>query len=149
MTLYSYDDAAGGWTFGLPAVVTLPDGRRHHSPGRLDDATLAAGDPTTLPVVDDPVDPPAGQELAGHTLTREGDTVRRSWTYTPIPQDRLDRAARETDLAGSIATLRQWADDARGTTVTQINAVTVLGTVVNRLGTFFDRFADLLEQRQQ
>lgn len=54
-------------------------------------------------------------------------------------------AARRANFHGAIATLRQWAIDARAVTVTQQNAVAVLQTIVNRLATFFDNFADLLE----
>ena len=54
------------------------------------------------------------------------------------------RVTADANLDTAIATLRQWAADARNTTVTSGNAVAVLGVVVQRLGTFFDRFADLL-----
>lgn len=55
--------------------------------------------------------------------------------------------ARRARFHAAIATLRQWSLDAQGTTVTQGNAVTVLQVVVNRLGVFFDDFADLLEDQ--
>ena len=57
-------------------------------------------------------------------------------------------AAKRTNLSGSIATLRTWADQAAGTTVTSGNAVATLQTVVTRLGVFFDHFADLLETQE-
>lgn len=76
------------------------------------------------------------------------------WTERPKTQSELDaeaereaRQERDTTLEGAISTLQQWADDAAGTTVTSDNAVQVLGVVVDRLGVFFDRFADLLENR--
>lgn len=47
-------------------------------------------------------------------------------------------------LKTAIVTLRQWADDAEATTATAGNAVAVLNVVLDRLGIFFDRFADLL-----
>ena len=54
----------------------------------------------------------------------------------------------ERDASGRldniVATLHQWALDANNTTVTSQNAVATLNVVVKRLGTFFDRFADLL-----
>lgn len=59
-----------------------------------------------------------------------------------------DRQTKAVNLNTAIATLRQWSDDAEGTTVTSGNAVNVLQTVVTRLGVFFDRFADLLEVQQ-
>lgn len=58
------------------------------------------------------------------------------------------KAAAKALLEQSIPTMRQWASDARGTTVTSGNAVATLQVVVNRLGTFFDKFADLLELRK-
>ena len=50
-------------------------------------------------------------------------------------------------LANAVATLRQWADDADAVTVTSGNAVATLALVVDRLGVFFDRFADLVEHQ--
>ena len=55
------------------------------------------------------------------------------------------RFTQRTNLANAITILRSWADQAQTTTVTSGNAVTTLQTVVNRLGVFFDNFADLLE----
>lgn len=79
-------------------------------------------------------------------------TVTQTWTARPKTQVELDadtaaaaQDTRATDLTTAVATLRQWASDAASTTVTSGNAVAVLGTVVTRLGIFFDRFADLLE----
>lgn len=48
----------------------------------------------------------------------------------------------------AVATLRTWADQARATTVTSSNTTATLQTVVNRLATFFDRFADLVEHQK-
>ena len=50
-------------------------------------------------------------------------------------------------LQQQIATLRAWADEAATTKVTSANAVNTLQVVVTRLGLFFDRFADLIEQQ--
>lgn len=70
------------------------------------------------------------------------------WTERPKTADELKNEAREqkrTTVGNAVATLRQWADDAEATTATSGNAVAVLNTVVDRLGVFFDRFADLIE----
>jgi hypothetical protein len=71
-------------------------------------------------------------------LDRLEDRVAR------LEQRSLPPARRES-FAQAIGTLRQWAKDADAVTVTQGNAVQVLQVVVDRLGVFFDRFADLLE----
>ncbi len=55
---------------------------------------------------------------------------------------------KRSNVAQSVTTLRQWAIDAQGTTVTTGNAVATLQTVVDRLGVFFDRFADLIESQR-
>lgn len=67
--------------------------------------------------------------------------------WAEIQAERVAYDERETSLVNAITTLREWADDAESTTVTSGNAVAVLNTVVDRLGIFFDRFADLLENR--
>ena len=71
------------------------------------------------------------------------------WAFSQERQDaRLaaeDRATKGTAVDQAVATLRQWADDAEAVTVTSGNAVATLQTVVDRLGVFFDRFADLIE----
>lgn len=76
------------------------------------------------------------------------------WTQRAKTQAELDAEAeaaaaaeRAFVLEQAIPTLRQWADDAAATTATSTNAVNVLNVVVDRLGVFFDRFADLLENR--
>ena len=58
-----------------------------------------------------------------------------------------EQRARRLRLDQAAATLRAWAVDADATTVTAGNAVAVLGVVVDRLAVFFDRFADLLDER--
>jgi hypothetical protein len=75
--------------------------------------------------------------------------VVRPWTADELTaqQKAAAAAARTTELTTAIDTLRQWASQSRSTTVTSGNAVATLQTVVNRLGTFFDRFADLLENQ--
>lgn len=57
----------------------------------------------------------------------------------------LDEKA--ANVSQAVTALRQWATDAENTTVTTGNAVATLQVVVDRLGTFFDRFADLIETR--
>jgi hypothetical protein len=54
---------------------------------------------------------------------------------------------KRSNVEQAVASLRSWAEDARNTTVTGANNDTVTQTVVDRLGTFFDRFADLIESR--
>ena len=81
------------------------------------------------------------------------DTDKRIWitaeaTGDTPQQERYEWTSQHDQrLTQAIATLRQWADDAEATTATQGNAVQVLNVVVDRLGVFFDRFADLLEQQ--
>lgn len=58
------------------------------------------------------------------------------------------KVAKAQAVDAAVATMRQWASDARGTTVTSGNAVATLQVVVARLGTFFDRFADLVESQR-
>lgn len=56
--------------------------------------------------------------------------------------------ARRQRLATASATLRQWAANANATTVTtNAQNITVMNTVLDRLAVFFDRFADLLDER--
>lgn len=62
--------------------------------------------------------------------------------------DDADRKAKMASIGGKVSVLRQWADDAESTTVTSGNAVATLQQVVNRLGKFFDNFADLIEGRR-
>ncbi len=62
--------------------------------------------------------------------------------------DQEDREQKADNVSQAVTTLRQWASDAAGTTVTTGNQVTVLQQVVDRLGTFFDRFADLIESKR-
>lgn len=59
----------------------------------------------------------------------------------------LMREERAFVLTQAVPTLRQWAADAEATTATNTNAVQVLNVVIDRLGVFFDRFADLLENQ--
>lgn len=78
----------------------------------------------------------------------DGGQVIGTDTETEPTTDEQAHDTRESNLAGAIATLRTWSDQAAATNVTQGNAVATLQTVVTRLGVFFDRFADLLENRR-
>ena len=57
-------------------------------------------------------------------------------------QQRVDTI--QNQFPGAVRTLRTWSRQAQNTTVTNNNAVATLQVVVDRLGLFFDRFADLL-----
>ena len=57
-------------------------------------------------------------------------------------QQRIDTI--QSQFPGAVRTLRTWANQAQNTNVTNQNAVATLQIVVDRLGLFFDRFADLL-----
>ncbi len=62
--------------------------------------------------------------------------------------DDEDREQKATNVGQAVTALRQWASDAQNVTVTTGNAVATLQTVVDRLGVFFDRFADLIESKR-
>lgn len=62
-----------------------------------------------------------------------------------IPPETVTIRLRMSSVISAVPTLRTWASDAAATTVTPGNSVAVLQTVVNRLGVFFSRFADLVE----
>ena len=62
--------------------------------------------------------------------------------------DSEDRDTKSNNVSQAVTALRQWATDAAATTVTSGNAVATLQTVVDRLGIFFDRFADLIESKR-
>lgn len=76
------------------------------------------------------------------------------WAPRPKTQAELDAEAEAAEhqertfvLTQAIPTLRQWATDAEATTATSGNAISVLNVVIDRLGVFFDHFADLLENQ--
>lgn len=88
--------------------------------------------------------------LGPNTYTKTVDgvvTVTRAMTAQEITIETAlsTGVQREARITAAIPVLRQWASDARGTTVTAGNAVATLQVVVNRLGVFFDNFADLLQ----
>lgn len=83
------------------------------------------------------------------------ETYTYNWNIVNLTQNEIDRIIDDqdrnqklTNVKNSIATMRSWATEAQNTTVTSGNAVSVLQTVTNRLGVFFDRFADLLEAQR-
>ena len=86
------------------------------------------------------------------SIVHDGAKFVTEWTFDQASQTaRLAAEAQDAKrqaVDNAVATLRQWADDAEATTVTSGNAVATLNTVVDRLGVFFDRFADLVESRQ-
>ena len=92
------------------------------------------------------------------TVTYAGGIVTVDWIIENKTQQQIDdeaaaaaasavRTAKQQAVANAIATLRQWALDAEGTTVTNGNNTEVTQQVVDRLGVFFDRFADLVESQ--
>lgn len=96
---------------------------------------------------------PATQYLSESWVDDDANQVA-TLTYTVTALDPViaakiaARAANDqklADLGAAVATLRTWSTQAKSTTVTTQNAVPTLQTVVNRLGTFFDHFANLLE----
>lgn len=117
------------------------------------------GAPTNLVILvegraAEPVFDPATQKLGPGFWVDDEVAQTATWTrpVVALSQAELDARAEAEDregkrqgLADEIATLRAWAAQAENTTVTQGNAVATLQTVVDRLGVFFDRFADLLE----
>jgi hypothetical protein len=79
---------------------------------------------------------------ATHTTSVDPD-----WVHPDILLAEYE--ARALNLNQAIPTLREWAADAEATTATSGNAVQVLNVVLDRLGVFFDRFADLLENQRR
>lgn len=80
------------------------------------------------------------------------ETATYNWDYIALSQaeiddnaDEADRDTKKTNVINQIDILRQWALDAAGTTVTNGNNTVVTQQVVDRLGVFFNRFADLVE----
>lgn len=84
-------------------------------------------------------------------------TLTATFTFTPVPLSvtesnavaaGLARGLQRTNLANAIVTLRSWATQAAGTTVTTNNVVAVTQTSITRQGIFFANFADLLEYQR-
>lgn len=134
------------FTFKLGTNVTRNVKWPRHDGGQLQSAA------TNLVILVERVAATAAFNPATHKLdagTWIDDAPNQTATFTrlvvPLTQGELDENTRMTNLRASIATLRTWANDARNTTVTSGNHIATTQTIVNRLGTFFDRFADLLE----
>lgn len=100
---------------------------------------------------------PATQKLEKvTTVAPDKSSVTITWNIVALTQaeidantataaDNADRDTKMANVVNAIATLRQWATDSQSTVVTNGNNNAVTQTMVDRLGTFFDRFADLLE----
>ena len=109
-------------------------------------------DPIPTPGVD--YDPAIEKIVQGDLVVPNGHHT--TYTVTALTQAELDAIADTADRQAKgdnitpamINTLRTWATQAGNTTVTQGNAVNTLQTMVNRMGTFFSRFADLIESRR-
>lgn len=97
-------------------------------------------DPATQKIV-----PIATADTTAETYTHGWQVVTKTAQEQADYADQQDRITKRANVTSAIATLRQWATNASTTTVTAGNAVAVLQQVVDRLGTFFDRFADLVE----
>jgi len=69
--------------------------------------------------------------------------------FTPEQEARIRvLLTKKENVRQAAATLRSWAEDARTSpAVTSGNAVAQLQTIKDRLGVFFDRFADLIESQ--
>lgn len=102
----------------------------------------------------EPVFDPATERLGPGVWVDDEAAGTATWTRPVLAltseeiaarAEAADREAKRQELANAIATLRSWSDQAESTTVTSGNAVQTLQVTVNRLGIFFDRFADMLE----
>lgn len=103
------------------------------------------------------VDTPPAYDPATEVLERNGvvvvqgvpvvDYTVRDKTAAELAAeaDQADRQAKGIDVGNAVDTLRTWADQAAGVTVTSTNAVDTLQTLVDRQAIFYARFADLLE----
>jgi hypothetical protein len=123
---------ASGWTDSLAATcgfIPVTD------PGAPPITSLQTFDPSTV-------------ELIGGAPTTVHHPRDKTAAELAADADAADRAAKALAVSQAVATLRQWAVEARGVTVTTTNSVVVLQTVVTRLGVFFDRFADLVQSQR-
>lgn len=94
------------------------------------------------------------------TLSADKSTLTYSWS-APVAltqveidarnaaiSDIADRDGKRVNVKNAVATLRQWASDAQGVTVTTANNTAVTQQLVDRMAIFFDRFADLIEAQR-
>ena len=145
-------------------TITTVAGRLPNAARRLDSRAWVLGFPTApvelqeacgwFPVVDvaRPADTPTTTFDRTVELVDGVPTVvwtQRAWTVDELAARTAaaESTVRRTDLQAAVTTLRQWADGAQATTVTSGNAVATLQVVVDRLGVFFDRFADLIVEQ--
>ena len=105
-------------------------------------------DPIPTPGVD--YDTSIEKVVQGNLVVENGH--HKTYTVVALTQaeldanaDNADRDTKRINVGNAVDTLRTWATQAGNTTVTQGNAVGTLQLVVDRLGVFFDRFADLIE----
>lgn len=156
MINYPVDVARDSFTFIIGEEI-----HRNKEWPRLDGMPLEEADPNMVVLQqfydEDPNYDPETEKLdEGHwddDPAREMTIFSRKATQLTenelaINAEKKDRVNKRVALKNAIPVLRGWADDAEGTTVTSGNAVNVLQTVVNRLGKFFDNFADMLEVQQ-
>jgi len=87
-------------------------------------------------------------ELVDGTPTRQYTVRAKTAAELAAEADAADRAAKGINVANAVSTLRGWADQMEGVTVTQGNAVNVLQQFVERQAIFYDRFADLIESQR-
>lgn len=125
------------WVMGLadasPALVAacgyfeVLDMRPEYDPATevLERGDVVLSDPTT-PVREYTIRDKTAEELAAEA-------------------DAAEREAKAVQVGQAVTWLRTQADTARSVTVTNTNAVAILGAVVDNLAVFYDGFADLLE----
>ena len=150
------------YAYSLDATTIQSVGRLPRAARRLDDDAWVLGLPDATVAVQQAcgwwavTDVPRPADTATATFERTVEfvagTVTVVWTERPKTQAELDAEAlnvrqetRRLNVEQAVSTLRTWSDQAESTTVTQGNAVATVQTMVDRLGVFFDRFADLVE----
>ncbi len=117
--------------------------------------TPAGLDPNVeiLKVVDleKPIYDSSTQKLSRKETESKG-VISRGYEVQELSQEELAVKAelqalneKRVVITQAIPVLRRWAEDANAVTVTTQNAVSVLNILIPRIGTFFDKFADLLE----
>lgn len=107
--------------------------------------TLAPNTPTVF--LGDPAAVPGDIQVVGTNLgTNAKGSATLSIALVAVAGGTTDLAnQRDAGLKTAVATLRSWSTTAQGTTVTAGNVVAVTQVIVNNLGTFYSRFADLLQ----
>ena len=136
--------------YRVPNVLRTDDG----------DVDLRSMDPALLAAhgIHEVVRTPRPDDTATTTHDRTIELVDGvptvTWTARDKTPDELAadaaRAAstiRQTDLKAAVSTLRTWADDAAGVTVTNTNNTAVTAVLLSRTATFWRAFADLLVEQ--